>query len=65
MRVNSAAIISHANSRLEWVRPGIMLYGTSPLLDRSAEQLDLKPVMQFESRLAAIQHVRKGAKNAK
>jgi len=57
---NSAAIVSNANSHLEWVRPGIMLYGTSPLLERSAEELDLKPVMQFESRLAAIQHVRKG-----
>ena len=57
---NSAAIISNANSHLEWVRPGIMLYGTSPLLDRSAEELDLKPVMQFESRLAAIQQIHKG-----
>jgi len=57
---NSAAIVSNANSHLEWVRPGIMLYGTSPLLERSAEQLDLKPVMQFESRIAAIQQVRKG-----
>ena len=57
---NSAAIVSNANSHLEWVRPGIMLYGTSPLLDRSAAELDLKPVMQFESRLAAIQQIRKG-----
>ena len=57
---NSAAIVSNASSQLEWVRPGIMLYGTSPLLDRNAEELDLKPVMQFESRLAAIQQVRKG-----
>jgi len=57
---NSAAIVSNANSHLEWVRPGIMLYGSSPLLERSAEELDLRPVMQFESRLAAIQQVRKG-----
>ena len=57
---NSAAIVSNASSHLEWVRPGIMLYGTSPLLDRSAEELDLRPVMQFESRLAAIQQIRKG-----
>ena len=57
---NSAAVISNASSHLDWVRPGIMLYGSSPLLERSAEELDLRPVMQFESRLAAIQHVRKG-----
>ncbi len=57
---NSAAVISNVSSHLEWVRPGIMLYGSSPLLERSAEELDLRPVMQFESRLAAIQYVRKG-----
>ena len=57
---NSAAIVSNAASHLEWVRPGIMLYGTSPLPERSAEDLGLKPVMQFESRLAAIQQVRQG-----
>ena len=57
---NSAAIVSNGNSHLEWVRPGIMLYGSSPLLERSAEELDLRPVMQFETQLAAIQQVRKG-----
>ncbi len=57
---NSAAIVSNTDSHLEWVRPGIMLYGSSPLLERSAEDLGLKPVMQFESRLTAIQQVRKG-----
>ena len=57
---NSAAVIGLPDSHMDWVRPGIMLYGTSPLLGRSADALDLKPVMQFETRLAAIQHIRKG-----
>jgi alanine racemase len=57
---NSAAIVSNPASHLEWVRPGIMLYGSSPLLERSAQELDLMTVMQFESRLAAIQQIRKG-----
>ncbi|UCB55192.1 MAG: alanine racemase [Thiotrichales bacterium] len=57
---NSAAIVSLADSHLEWVRPGIMLYGTSPLLERSAADLGLKPVMQFESQLIALQQLRKG-----
>ena len=57
---NSAAIVSNTSSHLEWVRPGIMLYGSSPLLARSAQELDLRPAMQFESRLAAIQQIRKG-----
>jgi alanine racemase len=57
---NSAAVISKADSHLDWVRPGIMLYGTSPLHEHSAAQLLLKPAMQFETRLCAIQHIRKG-----
>ena len=57
---NSAAIVGNPDSHLEWVRPGIMLYGSSPLLDRTADDLDLKPVMQFESRLASIQQVAQG-----
>jgi alanine racemase len=57
---NSAAVISNSASHLEWVRPGIMLYGTSPLQDKSAEQLGLRSAMQFETRLCAVQHIRKG-----
>jgi len=57
---NSAAIISNADSRLEWVRPGIMLYGTSPLRSRSAQELGLEPAMQFETRLISVQPIRKG-----
>ncbi|MGD2159942.1 MAG: alanine racemase [Gammaproteobacteria bacterium] len=57
---NSAAVLSRADSHLEWVRPGIMLYGTSPLHDQSARQLGLRPAMQFETRLCAVQQIRKG-----
>jgi alanine racemase len=57
---NSAAIVSRSDSHMEWVRPGIMLYGSSPLLMRSAEQLDLRAAMQFETRLISVQQIRKG-----
>ncbi len=57
---NSAAVLSRADSHLEWVRPGIMLYGGSPLLGQNAQDLDLRPAMQFETRLLAVQHIRKG-----
>ncbi len=57
---NSAAIISKTDSHLEWVRPGIMLYGSSPLPGRTATELDLKPAMQFETRLVAVQQLAKG-----
>ncbi|MDR3351587.1 MAG: alanine racemase [Zoogloeaceae bacterium] len=58
---NSAALIRHPESRGgagDWARPGIMLYGGSPFApaDRTAAQLDLRPVMTLESRLIGIQH---------
>ena len=37
-----------------------MLYGASPLLGKSAAELDLQPVMTFTSRLIAINHQRRG-----
>jgi len=46
---NSAAIMRMKNSHFEVVRPGIMLYGSSPFTDTSAADLGLQAVMQFES----------------
>jgi len=43
-----------------WVRPGIALYGISPLAAISAQDLDLKEVMNFKSKLIAIKHITKG-----
>ena len=57
---NSAGLIAFSDMQGDWVRPGIMLYGSSPLLNQSAEQLDLKPVMQLESGIIAINHLKKG-----
>lgn len=57
---NSAGILSWPASHLDWVRPGIMLYGASPLMDRDAATLDLKPVMTLESALIAVQPRKKG-----
>jgi alanine racemase len=57
---NSGAITSNTDSHLQWVRPGIMLYGSSPLCGSGAGELGLEPVMQFETRLLAIQQLRKG-----
>ena len=57
---NSAALVVMPESHMQWVRPGIMLYGSSPLKGKTAEELDLKPVMQFESKLLAVQSLKKG-----
>lgn len=51
---NSAGIVTWSNSHRDWVRPGIMLYGVSPLLDVSSETLNLQPVMTLSSRLIAV-----------
>lgn len=57
---NSAGILAWPASHGAWVRPGIMLYGSSPFADRTAEELDLKPVMTLTSRLIAVNPVKKG-----
>ena len=43
-----------------WVRPGLMLYGVSPLPGCSADSLGLQPAMSFESRLIAVRHLPRG-----
>lgn len=56
---NSAAILGWPDTRLDWVRPGIMLYGASPLLGKSARDLDLRPAMTLSTRLIAVtEHAR-------
>jgi alanine racemase len=57
---NSAALLRFPEARGNWVRPGLMLYGASPLHDISAEKLGLKPVMTLKSEVIAIQKLRPG-----
>src|SRR5687768_2757228 len=58
---NSAALLRFADeTRADWVRPGIMLYGCSPFADESAAALGLQPAMTLASELIAIQHLQPG-----
>ena len=57
---NSAALYKFPEARLDWVRPGIMLYGASPFEDISAKEIDVKPVMSLMSKIIAIQDIKKG-----
>ena len=57
---NSAGILSLPESHLDWVRPGIMLYGVSPLASQTGSDLELRPAMQLLSRLTAIKSVKAG-----
>lgn len=57
---NSAGIVAWPDAHAEWVRPGIMLYGASPLVDQSADALGLKPVMTLRSRVLSIRELSAG-----
>lgn len=57
---NSAAIMRLPKSYFEVVRPGIMLYGSSPFDTISAAELGLQAVMQFESSLLDIKVIKAG-----
>lgn len=57
---NSAGLLAWPEARVDWVRPGLMLYGASPLPDRSAIDLGLKAAMTLESRLIAVREYEAG-----
>jgi len=57
---NSAAISSKHDCALDWVRPGIMIYGVNPFIEGDASDLDLLPVMTLSATIISIQHFEKG-----
>ncbi|WP_423064011.1 alanine racemase [Candidiatus Paracoxiella cheracis] len=61
--VNSAGLLSYNNEALaDWVRPGIMLYGVSPISTHTGEEEGLKPVMTLTAKIMAVKQCRKGDK---
>lgn len=61
---NSAATLlrgSEADVRCDWVRAGIVLYGSAPdYPQRSIADWDLQPTMTLSGRLIGVQHLQKG-----
>lgn len=57
---NSAAILRFPEAHADWVRPGIMLYGSSPFADLPAASLNLQPAMTLSSEIIAVQDLKKG-----
>jgi alanine racemase len=62
---NSAAIIAWEKCHYQWVRPGLMLYGISPISESitsptETPSLSLKPVMTLTASLIAVRHLPKG-----
>ncbi|EGR1583877.1 alanine racemase [Vibrio parahaemolyticus] len=56
----SAGLLAWPQSQLEWVRPGIIMYGVSPFSDKTAQDLGYQPVMTLKSHLIAVREVKKG-----
>ena len=56
---NSAAIMAHPSASLDWVRPGLMLYGASPMQDLRPK-LDLAPAMHFTAPIIAVHELKAG-----
>ncbi|PVD45669.1 alanine racemase [Serratia liquefaciens] len=44
----------------DWVRPGIILYGVSPMEDANGSQFDLQPAMKLKSNLIAVREHKAG-----
>lgn len=57
---NSAGIVAWPDSHADWVRPGIMLYGSSPVIGVDASEYGLQPVMSLRSCLIARQQLKQG-----
>ena len=59
---NSAAILRHAaQTRADWIRPGILLYGSAPdFPEHDAAHWQLQPGMTLATRLIALQQLKPG-----
>ena len=57
---NSAAILAWPDYHLDWVRPGIMLYGVSPFSHSQANAEQLVPAMTFSSEITALRSLNAG-----
>lgn len=57
---NSAALLRYPAAHGDWVRPGIMLYGSSPFPDIDAQQLGLRPVMTLSSEIISVCELKAG-----
>lgn len=57
---NSAAHFIPDQPLFDWSRPGIMLYGGSPLISKTGPELGLEPVMSLEAPLITTRIVKAG-----
>ncbi len=57
---NSAALTAFPETRADWVRPGIMLYGSNPFVEDHPIADQLQPVMTLSAEIVDIKLLEKG-----
>ncbi len=57
---NSAGLLAWPSAHYDWVRPGYMLYGNSPMLQDHPQAQALQPVMTLTSAVIALRDVAVG-----
>ena len=57
---NSAAVLAWPETHFDWVRPGLLLFGCSPMAGLTGAEHGLKPVMTLESQVFALRQLKKG-----
>lgn len=59
---NSAAVLAAPDAHRDWVRPGLMLYGASPMAGGRAQDHGLRPAMTLTAPLVAVKTIERGAR---
>ncbi|AOE50572.1 alanine racemase [Kangiella sediminilitoris] len=57
---NSAGILEAKDAHFDWIRPGLILYGCSPMIGSVGADYGLQPVMNLESQIMSIKNLKKG-----
>jgi alanine racemase len=57
---NSAATLTRPDTHFDLTRPGLSVYGLSPLPDSPPDELGLRPAMTLQARLALVKRVATG-----
>ena len=58
---NSAALLNYKESHLQYIRPGILLYGSNPTVPASGTRpIKIKPVMTLKSRVLQVKQIPAG-----
>ena len=57
---NSAAVLAWPEAHYDLVRPGILLYGVSPMASQVGQDHGLKPIMSLQSEVIAVRTIEAG-----